>query len=369
MEWIFSAWGRILTGYVPALSIEITRECPLRCPGCYAYGDDHLGGDLTLRQVRDFKGQELIDGVIALVDRHRPLHVSIVGGEPLVRYRELTTILPRLSERGPHAARHQRRVIPLPDLARLQANLIASQTVGVGPAMSREETRALMMARAQTLALGYSGLRRSTLQLLLDMINRGVHPVIPAQGSVGASGDLAPLSHMASAMMGGRAWPSIGGADPARRRGAGRGRPGAGRAIAKEGLALCNGTSQISGLLALATADAANLVAGRRHLRRAELRGAGRASPPRSTRASMPPAASAARGRRRPPARPARRERTVWHDSALDGRMPRERRHRPPAQGAGRLLPALHAAGARPGARRAGLCARHRGDRTERRGG
>src|SRR5207253_648125 len=102
MEGIFAAWGRILSGYTPALSIEITRECPLRCPGCYAYGDDHLGGDRTLRDVRDFKGQELIDGVIALVDRHRPLHVSIVGGEPLVRYRELTTIVPRLSARGVH---------------------------------------------------------------------------------------------------------------------------------------------------------------------------------------------------------------------------------------------------------------------------
>jgi MoaA/NifB/PqqE/SkfB family radical SAM enzyme len=102
MEGIFSAWGRILTGHVPALSIEITRECPLRCPGCYAYGDDHLGGDLTLREVRDFKGQELVDGVIALVDRHRPLHVSIVGGEPLVRYRELNTLLPILSARRIH---------------------------------------------------------------------------------------------------------------------------------------------------------------------------------------------------------------------------------------------------------------------------
>jgi MoaA/NifB/PqqE/SkfB family radical SAM enzyme len=102
MEWILGAWGRILTGYTPALSIEVTRECPLRCPGCYAYGDDHLGGDLTLREVRDFKGQELIDGVIALVDRHKPLHVSIVGGEPLVRYRELNTILPILSKRGIH---------------------------------------------------------------------------------------------------------------------------------------------------------------------------------------------------------------------------------------------------------------------------
>ena len=102
MNGIISAWGRILTGYTPALSIEITRECPLHCPGCYAYGEDHLGGDVTLREVRDFKGQELIDGVMALVDRHRPLHVSIVGGEPLVRYRELETIIPALSARGIH---------------------------------------------------------------------------------------------------------------------------------------------------------------------------------------------------------------------------------------------------------------------------
>jgi MoaA/NifB/PqqE/SkfB family radical SAM enzyme len=102
MEWILGAWGRILTGYTPALSIEITRECPLRCPGCYAYGDDHLGGELTLRQVRDFKGQELIDGVLDIVERQRPLHLSIVGGEPLVRYRELDTLLPMLSKRGIH---------------------------------------------------------------------------------------------------------------------------------------------------------------------------------------------------------------------------------------------------------------------------
>ena len=71
-----------------------------RCPGCYAYGDDHLGGEVTLRQVSDFKGQELIDRFFALIDAHRPLHVSIVGGEPLVRYRELGEILPRLSKMG-----------------------------------------------------------------------------------------------------------------------------------------------------------------------------------------------------------------------------------------------------------------------------
>jgi len=100
MEGIFAAWGKILAGRAPAISIEITRECPLHCPGCYAYGDDHLGGDLTLREVRDFKGQELVDRVIGLVDTHRPLHLSIVGGEPLVRYRELNTILPILAKRG-----------------------------------------------------------------------------------------------------------------------------------------------------------------------------------------------------------------------------------------------------------------------------
>ncbi len=102
MEGIFGAWGRILAGYTPALSIELTRECPLRCPGCYAYGDDHLGGEVTLRDVRDYKGQELIDGVLVLIDRHRPLHVSIVGGEPLVRYRELNKLLPMLAKRGIH---------------------------------------------------------------------------------------------------------------------------------------------------------------------------------------------------------------------------------------------------------------------------
>ena len=102
MKGIIPAWGRILAGYTPALSIEITRECPLHCPGCYAYGDDHLGGDLTLREVRDFKGQALIDGVLGLVDKHKPLHISIVGGEPLVRYKELNTLLPALSSSGIH---------------------------------------------------------------------------------------------------------------------------------------------------------------------------------------------------------------------------------------------------------------------------
>lgn len=99
---VIRAWGKILKGERPSLSIEITRECPLRCPGCYAYDDAHLGGGATLRDLNDRKGQELIDGVLEVVDRIRPLHLSIVGGDPLVRYRELESLIPQLLDRGIH---------------------------------------------------------------------------------------------------------------------------------------------------------------------------------------------------------------------------------------------------------------------------
>lgn len=82
------------------LSIEITRECPLSCPGCYAYGDSHLGGEKTLRELSDFRGDALVNGVLELVRRHKPMHVSLVGGEPMIRHRELSRILPALSEMG-----------------------------------------------------------------------------------------------------------------------------------------------------------------------------------------------------------------------------------------------------------------------------
>jgi MoaA/NifB/PqqE/SkfB family radical SAM enzyme len=94
------AWGRILNGRYPSLSIEITRECPLRCPGCYAYEPEHLHQLGPLRTLADFKGEQLIEGVLALARRHRPLHISIVGGEPLVRFRELDILLPKLSRMG-----------------------------------------------------------------------------------------------------------------------------------------------------------------------------------------------------------------------------------------------------------------------------
>jgi sulfatase maturation enzyme AslB (radical SAM superfamily) len=96
---VIKAWGRILSGRQPTLSIEITRECPLRCPGCYAYEPEHLQETgQTLRTVSDYKGDELVAKVLEIVREHRPLHLSIVGGEPLVRFRELDCLLPQLSE-------------------------------------------------------------------------------------------------------------------------------------------------------------------------------------------------------------------------------------------------------------------------------
>lgn len=96
---VIQAWKSILSGRRPTLAIEITRECPLRCPGCYAYEEGHVSG-MNLRQLHDKRGEELVEGVLALVDEYRPLHLSIVGGDPMVRYREVTQLLPQLHARG-----------------------------------------------------------------------------------------------------------------------------------------------------------------------------------------------------------------------------------------------------------------------------
>ncbi len=111
---VLAAWWGILTGHAPMLSIEITRECPLSCPGCYAYNDSHLGGETTLRQLSDLRGDALVDGVLRLVRQHKPVHVSLVGGEPLVRHRELSRILPALSGTGVHTLVVTSAVIPIP---------------------------------------------------------------------------------------------------------------------------------------------------------------------------------------------------------------------------------------------------------------
>ena len=132
--WVFTAWGRVLRGYRPALSVEITRECPLRCPGCYAFNDEHLGGGITLRQVADYKGDELVQRFMALIDEHRPLHVSIIGGEPLVRYRELGAILPRLAERGIFTQLVTSAVRPIPaEWAPLRRLVIVVSIDGLQP--------------------------------------------------------------------------------------------------------------------------------------------------------------------------------------------------------------------------------------------
>ncbi|MEW5983276.1 MAG: radical SAM protein [Acidobacteriota bacterium] len=143
MDGIFPAWGKILAGRTPNLSIELTKECPLRCPGCYAYADQHLGGGVTLRRLSDFKGQELVDRIKDLVIRHDPLHVSIIGGEPLVRYRELGQILPWLASRGSYTQVVTSAVRPIPqEWARLRRLLIAVSIDGLQPEHDARRTPA-----------------------------------------------------------------------------------------------------------------------------------------------------------------------------------------------------------------------------------
>lgn len=120
---VFSAWGAVLRGRRPLLSLEITRECPLRCPGCYAYEVGHLATAGPLRQLADYQGEALVAGVLALIRRLRPLHISIVGGEPLVRYRELEVLLPRLAEMGVQVQLVTSAVRPIPASWRHLPNL------------------------------------------------------------------------------------------------------------------------------------------------------------------------------------------------------------------------------------------------------
>lgn len=134
MDGIFRAWGKILAGRTPNLSIELTKECPLRCPGCYAYGDAHLGGGVNLRSLSDYKGDALVARVKELVVRLNPLHVSIIGGEPLVRYRELGQILPWLASRGSYTQLVTSAVRPIPrEWAGLRRLLIAVSIDGLQP--------------------------------------------------------------------------------------------------------------------------------------------------------------------------------------------------------------------------------------------
>lgn len=141
----------------------------------------------------------------------------------------------------------------------LQVNLVRSHASGVGPPLTEPETRAMMLLRANALAKGLSGIRPVVVERLCAMLNAGVHPVIPSQGSVGASGDLAPLAHLAHVVIGeGRAvyrGEAMDGTEAMRRAGV---TPVA--LEAKEGLSLLNGTQGMLALLSLALRDADELV-------------------------------------------------------------------------------------------------------------
>jgi histidine ammonia-lyase len=144
------------------------------------------------------------------------------------------------------------------DSARLQENLLVSHAVGVGEPLPRDVVRAMMLLRANTLALGHSGCRPIVIDRICDLLRLGIHPIVPSQGSVGASGDLAPLAHLALPLTG-RGHVEVGGR-----------RTAAADALeaahieplvlqAKEGLALLNGTQMMSAIGALLAVDAARL--------------------------------------------------------------------------------------------------------------
>jgi len=187
----------------------------------------------------DGDARSRVDRARALVDRIVAEHRVVYG---------ITTGFGALAE----------VVIPPERIRDLQVNLIRSHAAGVGDPFSVEETRAITLLRANVLALGHSGVRPVVIERLLDLLNHSITPVIPSRGSVGASGDLAPLSHLALVLMGeGEAWVDgerVSGADALAR-----------RALeplvleAKEGLALNNGTQAHTavGILALLAAERA----------------------------------------------------------------------------------------------------------------
>jgi histidine ammonia-lyase len=148
--------------------------------------------------------------------------------------------------------------IPPDSLETLQVNLLRSHAAGVGDPLPVPVVRATMALRANVLAKGFSGIRLETLERLIDLLNRGVHPCVPSRGSVGASGDLAPLAHLALVLIGeGEVWAGeAGGAGEAGREALRRAGLEPIRLAPKEGLALINGTQPSTALLGLAVAGA-----------------------------------------------------------------------------------------------------------------
>ncbi|HVE77514.1 MAG TPA: histidine ammonia-lyase [Gemmatimonadaceae bacterium] len=148
--------------------------------------------------------------------------------------------------------------IPPARLAELQVNLVRSHAAGVGPLLPEREVRAMMLLRANVIAKGYSGARPALPELLIAMLNAGVYPPVPEQGSVGASGDLSPLAHLALAMIGEGDLIIAGGQAPAADMLRAAGLEPV-RLAPKEGITLINGTQAHTGVAALAVADAHRL--------------------------------------------------------------------------------------------------------------
>jgi histidine ammonia-lyase len=202
-----------------------------------------------------------VDDVVAAADGQR------VALDPTARPRieRARAAVEELVERGEIVyglttgfGRFKDKFISPDETRQLQQNLVRSHAVGVGPELPERAVRAMLLVRANTLALGYSGVRPAVIELLLGMLNRGVHPCIPSQGSLGASGDLAPLAHLALVLIGeGEA------IYQGQRLSGGEALAAAGltplELAAKEGLALVNGTTQMVAQGALLVRRAINL--------------------------------------------------------------------------------------------------------------
>ena len=266
----------------------------------------------------------LTDDALAAIDRARGVVEALAAAE--------TPTYGVSTGFGALATRH----IPTEMRAQLQRSLVRSHAAGSGPEVEREVVRALMLLRLSTLATGRTGVRRETAQLMADLLSHGITPVVREYGSLGCSGDLAPLSHCALALMGeGEVRDADGTLMPAADALAAAGLEPV-ELVAKEGLALINGTDGMLGMLVMAITDLRML------LRTADVAAAMSVEAPARHRPGL---------RRRaaghpPPPRPGP---VGGQPDRADGRL-RDRRlapHRRLQPGPGRLLAALLAAGAR----------------------
>src|SRR5438270_1683606 len=221
------------------------------------------GNDLTLEDLRDVvyaRRPVLLDAEAReRVERARAVVDDLVANDRLAY--AITTGVGMLSDVRISADQNRE----------LQVNLLRSHAVGVGEPLSEAETRAMILLRANSLAKGFSGVRPEVINTLCEMLNRGVHPVIPSQGSVGASGDLAPLAHLALVLIGeGEAFVSDTPREPGKPERRGKKLSGA-KALAavqikplileaKEAISLINGTQAMLAVGALTLLSAETLV-------------------------------------------------------------------------------------------------------------